>query len=1127
MLSSTPDPALTAFAQLGLYRIDGSRALVSLFDRKNQHIVAEAVRSTPLNLDEGHKKEQLWLCGTAVPRATSICEHVLAGPASSLTIPGNATGNLPSDLPVSVVLDLDEDTRFCDVQDAAKKFYIGVPIRSPAGINIGVYCAFDDKPRQSVPSESIQFMRDMSRTIMDYLEAKRSHECYRREERMVRGLGSFVEGRATLSNWSQSSNPSSFQDIPGVQEGSLNKKLRGSNARSTARSEPSGSPAVTPPATADSATVASVPGRRISRGREMPNRIPTPRRTRLSSADVLREDMESVFSKASNIIRESLEVEGVLYLDASVRSFGGMIGQEMTSPEVLGKPSSDESSSDGPPSPHTEGYVGDNPCKVLGFSTSEHSSVNHDVAAAPLTELPEKHLRWLLQRYPHGKIYTMEGDSVLESPVSASGRSSSEAESELEQPDGSSAGYIKSLVDANGQTELGQRKKEKQTSRQNVAYYLAKLFPGARSVAFVPLWDSHRNRWFAGSFVWTRTPTRIFTPENELAYLKVCGLTIMAEVTRLHIKAADKTKMDVLGSISHELRSPLHGVVGAVELLRQTPLDSSQEKTLRTIQISARTLLDTIDHLLDYGKMNGLVKSSKLERSHSSTRLHGRGDPATPIASSLGLPVQLDRLAEEVVESVLAGYGFMSMSDSNHAAWSSQPAPRNQSTKTIKQAKDLGASRDSTPDLHTIASSDGVQIYLDIEPSDSWSFRMHPGAFRRIVMNLFGNSLKFTKSGFISIQLRQEKSTGPAREGDSHVGLSKVVLTVSDSGKGISKDYIRNHLFTPFAQEDHFAPGTGLGLSLVRQVVTSMGGKINVDSAVGYGTAVTITLPLPVEDEEDEEEVEFRTNVKELAGLKVLYRGRDQATRPCASVHQPDREQVRRTNRSQLQRTESICRDWFQMQSVTEEEAKVTAPDFIISTEDCFRDLDVDGKPDPAGSPHIFLCSSSNSAQTIAKEHAIPTFFELISQPLGPRKLAKSLLDSRRMFLDAQPFLRRTAMTDLLQPQTQPPPQKPLLLSTPSQADDVSAVLKSAGVIATMACPPPPGLVDSTISPATEPASTNGVLTPPASVVSLSVPSDLSLRPKVALQSVLIVDDNPINRKVCLCFACSVTVTRY
>lgn len=587
VLSSAPDPGLTAFAQLGLYRLDGSRALVSLFDRKNQHIVAEALRATPLGIDE-EQLDLLWLCGTAVPRATSICEHVLAGPATSLTIPGNATGYAPSDLPVSVVLDLDLDQRFCDIKDAQKRFYIGVPIRSPAGINIGVYCIFDDKPRHHVSPVEIRFIRDMSRTIMDYLEAKRSHECYRREERMVRGLGSFVEGKATLSNWSQSSNPSSFQDLPGAQEGSLNKRLRGTDRRAQ-RSAIAASRARE--STDD--TTASATER--PRGTTTKTNSTSGHKPRLSSTDVLQKDVESVFSKASNIIRESIEVAGVVYHDASIRTFGGLIGQEISSPSVLGKPSSDESSSDEIPSSHTEDSAAEGTCcKVLGFSTSQSSSVNGDEANSPLTTLPEKFLHYLLQRYPHGKIYNMEADVVPLSDHAASDLSLS-----FRRKGSGMHVSINSRAAVNG--ESGEPKR-----RQTITSLLARLFPGARSVAFVPLWDSQRNRWFAGSFVWTRTPTRIFTPENELSYLKVYGLTIMAEVTRLHIKAADKTKMDVLGSISHELRSPLHGVVGAAELLRQTQLDVPQEKILRTIQISSRTLLDTIDHVGCSGFLSGL-----------------------------------------------------------------------------------------------------------------------------------------------------------------------------------------------------------------------------------------------------------------------------------------------------------------------------------------------------------------------------------------------------------------------------------------------------------------------------------------------------------------------------------------
>jgi hypothetical protein len=500
-----------------------------------------------------------------------------------MTVPGNAVGHAAGDLPVSVVLDLDQDERFCDIQDPQKRFYIGVPIRSPAGINIGVYCVFDDKPRQQVSAEEIQFIRDMSRTVMDYLEAKRSHECYRREERMVRGLGSFVEGKATLSNWSQSSNPSSFQDLPGVQEGTLNKKLRGGSRRSSKadvnclRTQKLAKSPLRQTAAVATNHAHDTPA--------MPDST-TERKGRMSSADVLQEDVESVCSKASNIIRESIEVEGVVFHDASVRTFGGLVGKDMSSPLVLGKPSSDESSSDEIPYSQSRDSGGATCCKVLGYSTSQSSSVNGDEVPSPLTGVPEKFLHWLLQRYPHGKIFSVEADTR---PQLAYLYSDFSHPSRRRRDDADALGHS-GTGGISGTSERGKQ-------RQSIASSLATFFPGAKSVAFVPLWDSQRNRWFAGGFVWTRTPTRIFTSENELSYLKVYGLTIMAEVTRLYIRAADKTKMDVLGSISHELRSPLHGVVGAAELLRQTHLDSSQEKTLRTIQISSRTLLDTIDHV--------------------------------------------------------------------------------------------------------------------------------------------------------------------------------------------------------------------------------------------------------------------------------------------------------------------------------------------------------------------------------------------------------------------------------------------------------------------------------------------------------------------------------------------------
>lgn len=81
-------------------------------------------------------------------------------------------------------------------------------------------------------------------------------------------------------------------------------------------------------------------------------------------------------------------------------------------------------------------------------------------------------------------------------------------------------------------------------------------------------------------------------------------------------------------------------------------------------------------------------------------------------------------------------------------------------------------------------------------------------------MNLFGNSRKYTQSGFIVVRMKIEDGE---LEKTMTSGGSKKLLTLKiiDSGRGMSTEYMDRKLFTPFAQEDPFATGVGLGLSIV------------------------------------------------------------------------------------------------------------------------------------------------------------------------------------------------------------------------------------------------------------------------------------------------------------------------
>lgn len=133
-----------------------------------------------------------------------------------------------------------------------------------------------------------------------------------------------------------------------------------------------------------------------------------------------------------------------------------------------------------------------------------------------------------------------------------------------------------------------------------------------------------------------------------------------------------------------------------------------------------------------------------------------------------------------------------------------------------------------------------VCVILDIPHHTNRMVATQPGAWRRIAMNLFGNALKYTASGYIRVSMRVDPKE------DSNIG--EVTFVVSDSGKGISKEYLSGGLWRPFSQEDSFAPGTGLGLSIVHQIIQGLRGKIEMKSEVGVGTVSRVNISLPIAD---------------------------------------------------------------------------------------------------------------------------------------------------------------------------------------------------------------------------------------------------------------------------------------
>ncbi|KAK0751241.1 hypothetical protein B0T18DRAFT_485887 [Schizothecium vesticola] len=866
---TTPDPCLTAFAQLGLYRLEAAHSLVSLFDRTDQHIVAEAVRPDH-SLPPSPTSPAYFTISSSptapavacIPRTSSLSEHVLTGDPAAATIPGTPDGRL---LPVSVVCDVHHDARFAHIiadetpapppqgpgvgGEKTARFYAGVPIRSPTGVNIGVYSVSDDRPRPGgLTGEQVQFAREMSQTG---------------------GAG---------------------------EEGAGEEESSGGDEEQ-----------------------------------------------------------------------------------------GGAVSPGLLSPRTAAERSTDE-----------EGITdedGKGACGVLGFATQRRASVKGDrVPAEHVGIMPESLMRMLLRRHKRGQIWNFDPDgSILDSPspgidapapifgpmVWAERTTTTTRRDTLGIP-GFGNNPLPSPTKAASSIQARRRR--------DLAAALQRSFPGAKSVAFFPLFDTQKRRWFAAGFVWTKRPTRTFSVEDELSYLRVFGLIAMAEVARLNTVAEDKAKTGILGSISHELRSPLHGVVGAVELLRTMGLAEGQEGVVRGIETSGRTLLDTIDHLLDYSRISNQLSRSRSERRGSMVRpgsgmRKGSLDSTSSSASS-DMSVHLDELVEEVAESVLAGWSYRSRDDASFAAWNAQREGNSSRNTSVAKNKPCPAARPRPAD-----------VILDIEPGN-WSFSIHPGAFRRIVMNLFGNSLKFTDAGFIRIRLFQKPDLG---DDDGRDGQSRtVVLVVSDSGKGIGKDYLEHELFSPFSQEDPFAPGTGLGLSLVQQMATTLGGSINIISEVGQGTTVKVSLPLPVSKEPHAGDNTFKENVKALEGARVFLRGfcTDSQTQNGLADEEPKQ-------RSQLQLMEDLCRDWLGVAVVEDGGVESLTPsDFIIWSHTPDEGDDGEAMREVhrgLKSPHIIIKQETSAGPMMVNCcHRGKAWF--IGQPIGPRKLADALVASRARF---------------------------------------------------------------------------------------------------------------------------------
>ncbi|MBY6058539.1 response regulator [Leisingera daeponensis] len=136
------------------------------------------------------------------------------------------------------------------------------------------------------------------------------------------------------------------------------------------------------------------------------------------------------------------------------------------------------------------------------------------------------------------------------------------------------------------------------------------------------------------------------------------------------------------------------------------------------------------------------------------------------------------------------------------------------------------------------AAEKGVEITMRYDPALPEVFEGDAGRIRQVITNVAGNAVKFTREGYVYIEV-----TGELQESGSHL----LKLQVRDTGIGIEPSRL-SKIFRAFEQADNAATrnfeGTGLGLAISSQLLALMGGSVAVKSEPGEGSVFTIAIPL-------------------------------------------------------------------------------------------------------------------------------------------------------------------------------------------------------------------------------------------------------------------------------------------
>lgn len=260
-------------------------------------------------------------------------------------------------------------------------------------------------------------------------------------------------------------------------------------------------------------------------------------------------------------------------------------------------------------------------------------------------------------------------------------------------------------------------------------------------------------------------------------------------------KRANRAKSDFLSHMSHDIRTPINGIMGMTEIMKKSLNDPAKlEECLDKIDMASNHLLSLNSDILDMSKISS--EGINLEE----------------------VPIDLDEEIEKI-----------------HAMVDVQ-------------------ARDKQLDFRIHMKNIEHRYLLG-----------SPVHLRRIILNLISNALRYNRpGGSIDFYVSERNSNG------EYIFLE---LKVEDTGIGMSQEFLEKSLYKPFTQEDDSVRteyhGTGLGMSIVKELIASMKGSIQAESQPGVGTVFTVTLPLKLNRDMSEKNITVKKD-PDISGMKIL-----------------------------------------------------------------------------------------------------------------------------------------------------------------------------------------------------------------------------------------------------------------